>query len=101
MKNNLVESLNTLHKEEKHQEITDKIEKLPDNADSHLFLCWIYQEIKNKEKENYEKAKEYFKNVDKVDKYIVFSLDKNEELKKDYKTVNELINSNIYFNLMR
>ena len=29
MKNNLVELLNTLHKEDKHQEIIDTIEALP------------------------------------------------------------------------
>ena len=42
-----------------------------------------------------EKAREYFKNVDE---YLASFLEKDEELKKDYNTVKELINSNIYFN---
>ena len=33
-----------------------------------------------------------------VDKYLVSSLEKDKELKKDYNIVKELINSNIYFN---
>ena len=130
MENNLIETLNILHKEGKHQEIIDKIETLPseemnpeiigilaraynnvdnyekalellksieeyekdtnvwnyrigysyyylDNyleakkhflkaieidptdSDSHLFLCWIYQELTDKEKDNSEKIIEY------------------------------------------
>lgn len=55
-----------------------------------LQLAWCYALIDEK-----EKAKEYFKNVDE---YLASSLDKDEELKRDYKTVNELINSDIYFN---
>ena len=128
MKNNLIELLNNLHKEGKHQEIIDKIEALsseeknseiigilaraynnvenyekalellksiedtekntnvwnyrigysyyyldnyleeakkhflkaielnPNDDDSHLFLCWIYQELSGEERENYKKA---------------------------------------------
>lgn len=130
MENNLVEKLNILHKEGKHQEIIDKIEALsseemnseiigilaraynnvdnyekalellksieeyekdtnvwnyrigysyyyldnyleakkhflkaieidPTDSDSHLFLCWIYQELTDKEKDNSEKIIEY------------------------------------------
>ncbi|MEJ6471260.1 tetratricopeptide repeat protein [Fusobacterium nucleatum] len=130
MENNLVETLNILHKEGKHQEIIDKIEALsseemnseiigilaraynnvdnyekalellksieeyekdtnvwnyrigysyyyldnyleakkhflkaieidPTDSDSHLFLCWIYQELTDKEKDNSEKIIEY------------------------------------------
>ena len=130
MKNNLIELLNNLHKEGKHQEIIDKIEALsseeknseiigilaraynnvenyekalellksiedtekntnvwnyrigysyyyldnyleaekyflkavelnPTDSDSHLFLCWIYQELTDKEKDNSEKIIEY------------------------------------------
>ncbi|WP_339120352.1 tetratricopeptide repeat protein [Fusobacterium nucleatum] len=55
-----------------------------------LQLAWCYALIDEK-----EKAKEYFKNVDM---YLSSSLEKDEDLKKDYNTVNELINSNIYFN---
>ena len=55
-----------------------------------LQLAWCYALIDEK-----EKAKEYFENVDK---YLGSSLEKDEELKKDYNTVNELINSDIYFN---
>jgi len=55
-----------------------------------LQLAWCYALIDEK-----EKAKEYFENVDK---YLSSSLEKDEDLKKDYNTVNELINSNIYFN---
>ena len=55
-----------------------------------LQLAWCYALIDEK-----EKAREYFKNVDK---YLVSSLEKDENLKKDYNTVKELINSNIYFN---
>ena len=55
-----------------------------------LQLAWCYALIDEK-----EKAKKYFENVDK---YLASSLEKDEELKKDYKIVKELINSNIYFN---
>lgn len=55
-----------------------------------LQLAWCYALIDEK-----EKAKEYFKNVDM---YLSSSLENDEDLKKDYNTVNELINSNIYFN---
>ena len=55
-----------------------------------LQLAWCYALIDEK-----EKAKEYFENVDKD---LGSSLEKDEELKKDYNTVNELINSDIYFN---
>ena len=55
-----------------------------------LQLAWCYALIDEK-----EKAKEYFENVDK---YLVSSLEKDKELKKDYNIVKELINSNIYFN---
>ncbi|MCY7007322.1 tetratricopeptide repeat protein [Fusobacterium simiae] len=55
-----------------------------------LQLAWCYALIDEK-----EKAKEYFENVDK---YLASSLENDEELKKDYNTVKELINSNIYFN---
>ncbi|RRD28749.1 tetratricopeptide repeat protein [Fusobacterium canifelinum] len=55
-----------------------------------LQLAWCYALIDEK-----EKAKEYFKNVDK---YLSSSLENDEKLKKDYNTVNELINSDIYFN---
>ncbi len=131
MKNNLIELLNNLHKEGKHQEIIDKIEALsseeknseiigilaraynnvenyekalellksiedtekntnvwnyrigysyyyldnyleeakkhflkaielnPTDSDSHLFLCWIYQELTDKEKDNSEQIIKY------------------------------------------
>ena len=154
MKNNLVELLNTLHKEDKHQEIIDTIEALPNqektseiigilaraynnvenyekalellkstedteknthvwnyrigysyfylddcleakkyflkaielnptDSDSHLFLCWIYQELSNKENENYEKAIEY---INKSLKYLdIYSkLAPEEDIKDDY-----------------
>ena len=55
-----------------------------------LQLAWCYALIDEK-----EKAREYFKNVDE---YLASFLEKDEELKKDYNTVKELINSNIYFN---
>ena len=55
-----------------------------------LQLAWCYALIDEK-----EKAKKYFENVDK---YLASSLEKDEELKKDYNIVKELINSNIYFN---
>ena len=55
-----------------------------------LQLAWCYALIDKK-----EKAKEYFKNVDK---YLSSSLENDEKLKKDYNIVNELINSDIYFN---
>jgi len=55
-----------------------------------LQLAWCYALIDEK-----ETAKEYFKNVDK---YLSSSLENDEKLKKDYNTVNELINSDIYFN---
>ena len=154
MKNNLVELLNTLHKEDKHQEIIDTIEALPNqektseiigilaraynnvenyekalellkstedieknthvwnyrigysyfylddcleakkyflkaielnptDSDSHLFLCWIYQELSNKENENYEKSIEY---INKSLKYLdIYSkLAPEEDIKDDY-----------------
>ena len=130
LENNIIEVLNNLHKDEKHQEIIDKIEAFSseemnleiigilaraynnvdnyekalellksieeyekdtnvwnyrigysyyylDNyleakkhflkaieidssdSDSHLFLCWIYQELTDKEKDNSEKIIEY------------------------------------------
>ena len=131
MKNNLIELLNNLHKEGKHQEIIDEIEALsseeknseiigilaraynnvenyekalellksiedtekntnvwnyrigysyyyldnyleeakkhflkaielnPTDSDSHLFLCWIYQELTDKEKDNSEQIIKY------------------------------------------
>ncbi len=55
-----------------------------------LQLAWCYALINEK-----EKAKEHFKNVNE---YLFSSLENDVELKKDYDTVNELINSNIYFN---
>ena len=155
MKNNLIELLNNLHKEGKHQEIIDKIEALsseeknseiigilaraynnvenyekalellksiedtgkntnvwnyrigysyyyldnyleeakkhflkaielnPTDSDSHLFLCWIYQELSNKENENYEKSIEY---INKSLKYLdIYSkLAPEEDIKDDY-----------------
>ncbi|ALF18204.1 tetratricopeptide repeat protein [Fusobacterium animalis] len=55
-----------------------------------LQLAWCYALIDEK-----EKAKEYFKNVDK---YLSSSLKNDEELRKDYNTVKELINSTTYIN---
>ena len=55
-----------------------------------LQLAWCYALIDEK-----EKAKEYFKNVDK---YLSSSLEKDEELRNDYNTVKELINSTTYIN---
>ena len=55
-----------------------------------LQLAWCYALLGEK-----EKAKKYFENASR---YLVSSLEKDEELKKDYDTVNELVNSNIYFN---
>ncbi|CDA07567.1 tetratricopeptide repeat protein [Fusobacterium sp. CAG:649] len=55
-----------------------------------LQLAWCYALIDEK-----EKAKEYFKNVDK---YLSSYLKNDEELRKDYNTVKELINSTTYIN---
>lgn len=55
-----------------------------------LQLAWCYALIDEK-----EKAKEYFKNVDK---YLSSSLKNDEELRKDYNTVKKLINSTTYIN---
>ncbi|MHB9308162.1 tetratricopeptide repeat protein [Fusobacterium polymorphum] len=55
-----------------------------------LQLAWCYALIDKK-----EKAKEYFENVDK---YLGSSLKNDEELRKDYNTVKELINSTTYIN---
>ena len=55
-----------------------------------LQLAWCYALIDEK-----EKAKEYFENVDK---YLGSSLKNDEELRKDYNTVKELINSTTYIN---
>ena len=154
MKNNLIELLNSLHKEDKHQEIINKIEALsseeknseiigilaraynnvenyekalellksteasekntyvwnyrigysyyyldnyleakkhflkaielnPTDSDSHLFLCWIYQELSNNEIENYEKAIQY---INKSLEYLnIYSkLAPEEDTKDDY-----------------
>ena len=35
------------------------VEINPNDSDSHLFLCWIYQELSNKENEDFEKAIKY------------------------------------------
>ena len=153
MVNNLVKLLNILHKEERHQEIIDKIESLPneekttevigilaraynnidnykkaiellksiekteentyiwnyriaysyyylDNylkakkyfskaieinpneADPHLFLCWTYQELSNKENENYEKAIKYInKSLEYLNSYS--KLQPKEDIKDE------------------
>ena len=153
MVNNLIKLLNILHKEERHQEIIDKIESLPneekttevigilaraynnidnykkaiellksiekteentyiwnyriaysyyylDNylkakkyfskaieinpneADPHLFLCWTYQELSNKENENYEKAIKYInKSLEYLNSYS--KLQPKEDIKDE------------------
>ena len=65
-------------------------EKVDYKKEGDLQLAWCYALIDEK-----EKAKEYFENVDKD---LGSSLEKDEELKKDYNTVNELINSTTYIN---
>ena len=153
MLKNLIELLNILHKEERHQEIIDKIESLPneekttevigilaraynnidnykkaiellksiekteentyiwnyriaysyyylDNylkakkyfskaieinpneADPHLFLCWTYQELSDKENENYEKAIKYInKSLEYLNSYS--KLQPKEDIKDE------------------
>lgn len=48
-----------------------------------IFLCWIYQELSNKENENYEKSIEY---INKSLKYLdIYSkLAPEEDIKDDY-----------------
>lgn len=57
------------------------IELNPNDKDSHLFLCWIYQELSNKENDNYEKAIEY---INRGSDYLdIYSKLKPEENIKD------------------
>ena len=56
LENNIIEVLNNLHKDEKHQEIIDKIEALPSeekNSEIIGILARAYNNV-----ENYEKALE-------------------------------------------
>ena len=80
-----------------YKEKRNKSNDESNNVSSELSKKEIY-DLKQKEKKEAkekEKAKKYFENVDK---YLASSLEKDEELKKDYNIVKELINSNIYFN---
>lgn len=66
MENNLVEKLNILHKEGKHQEIIDKIEALSSeemNSEIIGILARAYNNV-----DNYEKALELLKSIEEYEK---------------------------------
>ena len=66
MKNNLIELLNTLHKEEKHQEIIDKIEVLSNEEKTPEILGILARAYNNVD--NYEKAVELLKSTEEYGK---------------------------------
>ena len=90
MKNNLIELLNTLHKEDKHQEIIDTIEALPNQEKTSEIIGILARAYNNVE--NYEKALELLKSTEDIEKnthvwnyrigYSYFYLDDCLEAKK-------------------
>ena len=66
MENNIIEVLNNLHKDEKHQEIIDKIEAFS-SEEMNLEIIGILARAYNNV-DNYEKALELLKSIEEYEK---------------------------------